>query len=165
MRKPAGHFLHKRARQHGVVMIEFMIVAPLLLLLMLAIAEFGHALYQYNALTKSVRDGARYLSEHAMLGITGSIAISASDIIETQNLVVYGNTAGNGTPKLPGLAVSQVTASCLGGGSLCPGVEHVVVAAQYPYQSILGASFPLLGYGADLSLGFTLNTSVTMRAL
>jgi hypothetical protein len=90
-------------------MIEFIIVAPLVLLLLLAISEFGHALYQYNALTKSVRDGGRYLSEIAMLGITGSIVISPTDITETQNLVVYGNSAGNGTPKLPGLAPSQVT--------------------------------------------------------
>jgi hypothetical protein len=165
MRRPATQFLHSRTRQRGVVMIEFMITAPLLLLLMLALSEFGHALYQYNALTKSVRDGARYLSEIAMLGITGSIVISPTDITETQNLVVYGNSAGNGTPLLPGLAPGQVTVSCLGGGTLCPGVEHVVVTAQYPYQSILGAVFPMLGFGTDRSLGLTLNTSVTMRAL
>jgi len=165
MRRPGGHILHNRARQRGAIMIEFVIVAPFLLLLLLAISEFGHALYQYNALTKAVRDGGRYLSEHAMLGITGSIVISASDIIETQNLVVYGNTGGNGTPKLPGLAVSQVSASCLGGGTLCPGVEHVVVSAQYPYQSIMAAALPMFGFGGDLSLGITLNTSVTMRAL
>jgi Flp pilus assembly protein TadG len=146
-------------------MIEFIIVAPLVLLLLLAISEFGHALYQYNALTKSVRDGGRYLSEIAMLGITGSIVISPTDITETQNMVVYGNSAGNGTPKLPGLAPSQVTVSCLGGGTLCPGVEHVVVSAQYPYQSILGAALPMFGLGANLSLGLTFNTSMTMRAL
>ncbi|MGD2112680.1 MAG: hypothetical protein PVI50_04775, partial [Gammaproteobacteria bacterium] len=77
----------------------------------------------------------------------------------------YGNTAGNGSPKLPGLSASHVTISCLGGGTACPGVEHIVVAAQYPYQSILGATLAMLGYSADLSLGFNLTSSMTMRAL
>ena len=112
-----------------------------------------------------MRDGVRYLSEHAMLGITGTIAISTSDITETRNLVVYGNSAGNGTPRLPGLAPGQVTVSCLGGGMICPGVEHVVVTARYPYQSILGEALPLFGYGGDPSLGLTLTSSVTMRVL
>jgi hypothetical protein len=146
-------------------MVEFMITAPFLLLLLLAISEFGHALYQYNALTKSVRDGGRHLSEIAFKGITGSIVMSPEEISETQNLVVYGNEGGNGNPLLPGLDPSQITVSCLGGGTSCPGVEHVVVSAQYPYQSILGASLPLFGYGGDVSLGLTLNTSVTMRAI
>jgi len=154
-----------RAGQRGTMTVEFVIVAPILLLLMLAIAEFGHALYQYNALTKSVRDGARYLSKNATIGNTNSILIQAADTTETENLVVYGNIAGNGTPKLPGLTASDITISCLGGGTFCPGVEHVVVTAQYAYQSILGATFPMFGYGPDLSLGLTLNTSVTMRAL
>jgi hypothetical protein len=100
-----------------------------------------------------------------MLGITGTIAISTSDIAETQNLVVYGNSPGNGSPLLPGLAPDQVTVSCLGGGTLCPGVEHIVVTARYPYQSILGAALPMFGFGADLSLGLNLTTSVTMRAI
>lgn len=157
---------NRRCRQRGTMTIEFIIVAPILLLLLMAISEFGHALYQYNGLTKSVRDGARYLAANAAtVGSTGTIVIDGDDTTETENLVVYGNTAGTGSPKLPGLAASQVTVTCLGGGTACPGVEHIVVAVQYPYQSILGAALPMFGFGPDLSLGLTLNTSVTMRVL
>jgi Flp pilus assembly protein TadG len=152
-------------RQRGTMMVEFVIVAPILLLLMLGISEFGHALYQYNTLTKSVRDGARYLAANATVGSTSTILIDSTDITRTENLVVYGNTTGAGAPKVPGLATSNVTVSCLGGGTACPGVEHVVVTAQWPYQSIIGAALPMFGFGADLSLGLTLNTTVTMRAL
>jgi Flp pilus assembly protein TadG len=152
-------------RQRGTMMVEFVIVAPILLLLMLGISEFGHALYQYNSLTKSVRDGARYLAKEATVGSTDTILIDSTDITRTENLVVYGNTTGAGVPKVPGLATSHVTVSCLGGGTACPGVEHVVVTAQWPYQSIMGAALPMFGFGADLSLGLTLNTTVTMRAL
>jgi len=67
---------------------------------------------------------------------------------------------------LPGLATSDITVSCLGGGTgSCPGVEHVVVTAQYPYHSIMGATLAMFGYGTDLSLGITLTSSMTMRAL
>jgi len=154
-----------RHRQRGIMMVEFIIVAPFLLLLLLAISEFGHAFYQYNALTKSVRDGARYLAQNAVFGSTPTIIIDSTDTTETLNLVVYGNTAGTGTPILPGLATSQVTVSCLGGGTTCPGVEHIVVAAQYPYRSIMGATLAMFGYGTDISLGITLTSTMTMRAL
>ena len=151
-------------RQRGIMTVEFILVAPLLMLLLIAISEFGHALYQYNTLTKSVRDGARYLAVNTTVGNT-SIVIDSTDITETGNLVVYGNTAGSGSPKLPGLSVSDITISCLGGGTACPGVDHVVVAAQYPYRSIMGATLAMFGYGADVSLGLTLTSTVTMRAL
>jgi Flp pilus assembly protein TadG len=152
-------------RQRGIMTVEFIIVAPLLMLLLLAITEFGHAFYQYNALTKSVRDGARYLAQNAVFGNTPTIIIDATDTTETTNLVVYGNTAGTGSPKLPGLATSHITVSCLGGGTACPGVEHIVVSARYPYQSIMGSTLAMFGYGADLSLGITLTSTMTMRAL
>lgn len=152
-------------RQRGIMMVEFIIVAPLLLLLMLGISEFGRALYQYNTLTKSVRDGARYLAANAVVGSTSTIVIDSTDTTETLNLVIYGNTAGSGEPKLPGLATSHITVSCLGGGTACPGVEHIVVAAQYPYQSIMGATLATFGYGTDVSLGITLTSTMTMRAL
>jgi len=145
--------------------VEFMLTAPIVLMLLLAISEFGHGLYQYNALTKTVRDGARYLAANATVGSTSTIVIDSTDTTVTENLVVYGNTAGTGSPKLPGLAASQVTVSCLGGGTACPGVEHIVVAVQYPYQSIMGAALSMFGAGPDLLLGLTLNSSVTMRAL
>ena len=152
-------------RQRGIMTVEFIIMAPLLMLLMVAISEFGHAFYQYNTLTKSVRDGARYLAANAVVGNTSTIVIDSTDIAATGNLVVYGNTAGTGSPKLPGLSTSDITVSCLGGGTACPGVEHIVVAAQYPYRSIMGATLAMFGYGADLSLGITMASTMTMRAL
>ena len=159
------HHINNRNRQRGIMTVEFIIVAPILLLLMAAVSEFGHAMYQYNTLTKVVRDGARYLAANSIKGSTNYILIDTTDITETENLVVYGNTAGTGTPRLPGLSSSDVTVSCLGGGTICPGVEHVEVTAQYAYQSIFGATLAMFGFGADLSMGLTLNSTVTMRAL
>ena len=49
-------------RQHGIATVELAIVAPILLLILLGVAEMGRALFQYNTLSKAVRDSARYYS-------------------------------------------------------------------------------------------------------
>ena len=51
-----------KRRQKGVAIVEFALVLPFLLLLTFITTEFGRAIWEYNTLTKSVRDAARYLS-------------------------------------------------------------------------------------------------------
>jgi Flp pilus assembly protein TadG len=154
-----------RKQQRGFAIVEFLIILPLLLLLLLGVAEFGRTLYQYNTLTKAVRDGARYLATNAPLGSTNSIVIDATDQAETENLVVYGNSLGAGAPLLPGLATADVTVGCLGGGMSCTGVEHIVVTARYAYQPMIGIALPAFGLGSDISLNYTLASTVTMRVM
>jgi Flp pilus assembly protein TadG len=45
-------------------MVEFAIVLPVLLLLILGIVDFGRALYTKNNLTAAVREGARFASAY-----------------------------------------------------------------------------------------------------
>ena len=87
-----------RKNQRGVAIIEFALIAPLLLLLAMITIDYGRALYQYNTMAKSVRDAARYLSTQSP-GSGGAVA---------KNLVVYGNPSGTGSPLAIGLSVSQV---------------------------------------------------------
>jgi Flp pilus assembly protein TadG len=84
--------------QHGVALVEFALVLPVLLVLTFTVTEFGRAMYQYNTLTKSVRDAARYLS----------MQMPGTHIAEAKNLIVYGNTAGTGTPLARGLTLANV---------------------------------------------------------
>lgn len=152
-------------KQRGTAAIEFMIALPLLVVLLIGISEFGRMLFQYNTLTKSTRDASRYLAANARLGSTSAVVLDGTDISETQNLVVYGNTVGAGQELLPNLAPGNVSVSCLGGGTNCPGVDHVVVTAQYTYQPILGNLLPTFGLGADIPLNIVLTSSSVMRAL
>jgi hypothetical protein len=85
-------------RQRGVALVEFALVLPLLLLMTFIVTEYSRALYQYNTLTKSLRDAARYLS----------IQLPGTQVTQAKNLVVYGNPAGTGTPLAIGLTTSQV---------------------------------------------------------
>lgn len=95
----------RTSHQHGVALIEFALTLPVLLVLTFITIEFGRALYQYNTLTKAVRDAARYLSVQDPM-------IATSDpqglITKAKNLVVFGNVAGIGDPLAISLSVSQV---------------------------------------------------------
>ncbi len=145
-------------RSKGIAIVEFIIVLPICLILIMGTAEFGRAFMQYNTLTKSIRDGVRFASANALVGSTGVVTLNGTVQTETQNLVVYGNIAGVGTVLLPGLTTGAVTVASAGAG-------NVVVSVSYPYASIF-AFVPGFSYGPDTSMtGFNLQASVTMRAL
>jgi hypothetical protein len=49
-----------KARQRGVVTVEFAVLLPLLVVFLVGIVEFGHVWYLRHALTNASREGARY---------------------------------------------------------------------------------------------------------
>jgi Flp pilus assembly protein TadG len=155
--RPSGRRVGLRTSR-GLATVEFAICAPLLLLLMLATAEVGRCMYQYNTLTKAVRDGARYAVVNASVGTTRIVSITAATRTAAQNLVVTGNRAGTGTPLLPGLTVGNVTVTDAGNG-------FVRVAAAYTFQPILGAMLPTMGSRAPINLRIPLSAAIVMRAL
>ena len=93
-----------RSRHLGLAMVEFVIALPILLMLIVATAELGRAFVQYNALTKTLRDCARYVASRSLFGSTGTVVINATLQSQTKNLIVYGNIGGSGTPLLPSFA-------------------------------------------------------------
>jgi Flp pilus assembly protein TadG len=99
----------KQRRERGVAMVEFMIVLPVVLFIMFGVTEIGRVLIRYNTLTKALQDGARHASVYGLAGSTQVVNIDAALNNEIRNLVVYGNTAGTGTPLLDGLIPGQVT--------------------------------------------------------
>jgi Flp pilus assembly protein TadG len=149
-------YFSRKEGQRGLAMTEFVIILPVMLLLMLGTAELGRAFYQYDTLTKAVRDGARYLASNAIQGTTGVIAIDGVSAA-TQNLVVYGNTAGSDSPLLEGWSPSDVTATAVD-------TTHVQVSATFLFKPIF-SKLPTFGFGEDIDLGMTFQASATMRAL
>src|SRR4051812_5959913 len=94
--------------QKGVALVEFALILPFLLLLSITAIELGRAIWEYNILTKSVRDAARYLSIQT--------PHSAAEIERARNLMVYGNRSGTGTPPLAiGLTLDNVPLTRAGG--------------------------------------------------
>lgn len=103
----------RSARQRGVAAIEFAILVPVMLLIVFGITEFGRAFYQYNSLTKSVRDGVRYLSMRAP-GAGHDVAAC---------LAVHGNQTCEGPALVPGLSTSMVSVC---DAINCPGTHSAV---------------------------------------
>lgn len=146
-------------RQHGTVAVELAIVLPFLLFLMLAIAELGRAIVQYNELTKSTRDAARYLANSAIVGSTEVIDIAAELEKSTRWLLVYGKPVIGTKPILPGLQVSDVDIVVVD-------TVHVRVDVEYDYVPLLGSvSMPMFGNGPAFDIAIPLRASVAMRAL
>lgn len=101
-------------RTRGVATVEFALVLIPLLLLVVGVAEFGRAIYQYEALTKSTRNAARYLSEY--LPTDAAYPTYKGDAL---CLAVYGNTDCTGTALVAGLTkglveVCDSTSPCTG---------------------------------------------------
>lgn len=93
-----------RKTMQGAVAVEFALLLIPLLLLVLGVAEFGRALYQYNTLVKTTRDSVRHLSH---LNPTSSGYAEAKT--EAKCLAVYGNTGCSGDTLLPGLTTGMVS--------------------------------------------------------
>lgn len=144
--------------QRGTAMIEFAIGLPVLLFLLLATAEVGRLMSQYNTLTKAVRDGVRYAASKASLGTTGIITVTPAIQAAVANLVVTGSTTGTGTSLLPGFSTSNVTVTDAGSG-------YVSVSASYTYSPMVGSSLPTFGLGAPINLAVTLNSAQVMPGL
>ena len=146
----------RRTRQRGLAMTEFAIVLPVVLMLLLAIAEFGRAFWEYNTLTQAVRDAGRYASSRGLFGSTGVVVITGALRTEVSNLVVYGNVAGSGEPILEGLATANVTLES-------PGEDDILVRARYAYTPIF--DFIPNFQGGGVAPFFNFEATVRMRSI
>ena len=84
-------------RQQGMAMVEFTLVLPVLLLLLLGFGEFGRMLYQYNVLLQASRDADRFVASRAWDSTLGKVALSNTLLTQTKNVAVYGVPANTGT--------------------------------------------------------------------
>ncbi len=145
-----------RCKQQGLAAIEFTIILPFILLLIFATAEFGRLLYQYNALNKSVRDAARYVSNYARPGDTETLEITDEIEQKAKNLILYGYTV-TATPLLPNLSADNITIS--------DSDPFITISVNYPWQPIFSDKLSTFGFGNDIDLSFPLVATYTMRAL
>lgn len=144
-------------QQKGLAMVEFAIGAPLLLLLLLAIGEFGRMLSHYNLLLQGTRDAARFVASQAMNATLGRIELDGSLQATARNLVVYGAPAQTGPAILPGLTTGMVQVSATN-------AEHVQVSVTYTFRPVVGNVLPGF-FGERIPLNVALTATTVMRAL
>jgi Flp pilus assembly protein TadG len=144
--------------QCGAAMVETVITLPVILFLVLVGGEITNAFIDHNTLTKATRNAVRHLANNAVPGTGGVVVLDANIISETQNLLVFGNTAGSGTPILPSLGSGDVQVADIGS-------NNIQVSVTYAYSGILGNTLPAFGFGPDSDLAMNLRATASMRAL
>jgi len=96
-----------RIAERGSTLIEFVVVATMLFLMLIAICAGGNLYFTHNALVESTRRGARFAATqpaNTPVGTprttaTGVCDASGPNLLDIQNYTIYGNIAGTG-PKL-----------------------------------------------------------------
>jgi len=142
-------------KQSGAALVEFALVASILILLLAGTYEFGRAFAFYDALSKGTRDAARYMSVAKKASINSSSVSNAKDIV-----VAAANAA-----KVPNFARSNVVITCLDAtynDSNCvdgtaPGGVRVEISG---YAVNIGQTIPLIGKSVRV---ISLTPHTTMR--
>ncbi|MNN55875.1 TadE-like protein [compost metagenome] len=156
------HGFKHRQRQQGLAMVEFTLVLPVLLLMLLAFGEFGRMFYQYNLLLQASRDADRFVASQAWNSTLGAVALSSTLLTQTKNVAVYGVPANTGTAVVSGLTTGNVVVAAVG-------TDHVRVTITYTFCPVIGAgnctgSLPGF-FGNQIALGIPLVATTVMRAL
>ncbi|MNF49739.1 TadE-like protein [compost metagenome] len=158
----ALHAFKRAQNQQGLALVEFTLVLPLLLLLLLALGEFGRMLYQYNVLLQASRDADRFVAGQAWNSTAGAVVLGGTLTTQTKNVAVYGVPVQTGTAVLSGLTTANVVVAAVG-------TDHVRVTITYNFCPVIGAgncvgSMPGF-FGNAFSLSIPLVATTVMRAL
>jgi len=140
--------LAPKHQQRGLAAVEFIIAIPTLLLVLMAITEFGNALIRYNTLNKMAQNGVRY----ATTDIAGSASYDQiADVSEIKNIVIYGHSSvGEGsTPMVENVSTSDVAVNHSNG--------YVTITISHDYTPMMTA------FNSDFNFTVPLNTSAMMR--
>jgi Flp pilus assembly protein TadG len=148
-----------RRDQHGTVLVEMAMIAPVLLTLSAGVFEFGNLIHSKLLMEAGLDDAARFAARCNSKVYTdnGLAAIDCRDI--ARNIAVFGNVAGSGSSRVAGLTKANVdvviadSASChdvvVGGVtqylSVTPQVCIVRATGALPYAGI--GMLSLLGIG------------------
>ncbi|MBD0371395.1 MAG: pilus assembly protein [Pyrinomonadaceae bacterium] len=139
--------------ERGVQLAEMAIVLPLFIILFATTAEFGRFFYEYSTLAKAARAGSRYLV---------SAGVNADSDLAAQNIVVYGNAEGKGSPIIKGLDIKNVKITREPENTSLPQTVKVQIL-NYKYSPIFDLG--KLTKNQSLSLNVEVKPSVTMRYL
>lgn len=125
---------HRSGRQGGQALVEFSLAIVVFLMLMMAVVDFGRAIYQYNGVAQAAREIARATSVHPGTNFT----VSAGQSAETKAVVAVQKAL---IPSLgdPVIACVDIAGTVLSRPCLPGDWVRITVAAPYtPLTPLLG---------------------------
>lgn len=126
-----------RSREHGAAAVEFALVLPLLLVLVLGIAEFGRAFNVQVSLSEAARQASRYAAVHCIAPYDAACDNAARDA---------------GIAAAPSVPLTRADVSvAYPSGNVCPTGSNVTVTINYTTTWMTG--FPALVPGMSSGLG------------
>ncbi len=112
----------------GQGMVEFALVLPILLLLVIGALDFGRAFYIKVGLENAAREGAYYMVYNTTAGKASGFALAKTAVqIEAQD---------SGFP----IPTDKIIVKCMQGGTqnnACPSGSTVIVTVQYEFQFVV----------------------------
>ncbi len=139
----------KRVNQKGSAAVEFALVLPILIVLILGVIEFSLALYDKAVITNASREGARAGIVFGDPPLTdGEISTIVGSYCQNR-LITFGS-------------VTPVTTTVVREGSGATG-DDLTVQVQYQYQFLAMPGFVAKFFGGGMPLGITLDAHTIMR--
>ena len=105
-------------RSRGQGLVEFALVFPLFILLVMAIVDLGLSVFAYNSITNAAREGARLAIVNQDTAKITTRATSQASVARSQTVsIAYYQAATDGTPDTtkpcPIGSASYIAAGCL----------------------------------------------------
>ncbi len=143
-------------QQRGVAAVEFALVIIPLLLIVAGIIEFGRAFWYYDALAKSTRDAARYVSNTRVNPAPPALAVDNSVKDAAKAMVLASVNAAN----VPSFSINYVDVTCNPADCITP--DYVTVRiVNYPIT--IGGWIPIIIPSGAQTWNTTLSPATTMR--
>jgi Flp pilus assembly protein TadG len=140
----------RRAGRRGASAVEFAVVLPVLVTIVLGCVDFGRFAYNYIAVNNAARAGAAYAMMNNYTSTTQSTWQSGVTTAAQQEMTnQMGYSSSNMTVPAPVVTLES------------SGLRRVQVTASYPFQTIVTWNFA--GYGIPHSL--TLQKTIVVRAI
>lgn len=124
--------------RRGAMAVEFALLAPVIIYVLLIVVELGRGIFQLEAVEKGLRSGAMVAARSKWSNLTTNEATTISKI---ENMVKYGNITGAGTVLVPGWseAGASLTVTTRTDTGAVTGVEIKVIrlVASVPYTELM----------------------------
>ncbi len=142
----------KLAQQRGAVAVEFALLIIPLLMIVTGIIEFGRTFWYYDALVKSTRDSARFLSSSR---VSPALALDVALNDQARTMVMNAATLA----QVPNFTIDDVAVECDPG---CDAPIYVTVRID-AYQVTIGGWIPVFLPTGATTWSSTLSPYTTMR--